>query len=151
MMNANIDGLLSTFRNIFERLNEHPDKFIITDLTKFAEDHIDIAYNVATVVVGRLISPTTPAPYKLPILYLIDSIMKNVGGPFAAFFSKQLAEVYTVAFSGLHEKDKGRLVFLLDTWRDRNLLPHDLLLKMKYQLSLSVSFLFLWWIFVQTI
>ena len=136
---TNLDQLMHNFRLNLERLKDYPDKIIITELTAFAETNINAAANIANTIIGRLISPTTNAPYKLPILYLMDSIMKHVGGPFAAFFSKLLSEVYSVAFSSLHEKDKGKVGFLLDTWLERNLIPRDLIHKMKYQLNVSVS------------
>ena len=49
-------------------------------------------------IVARIIDPATEVGHKLPIFYLIDAVMKHVGGPYPALFSRHLAEVFKRAF-----------------------------------------------------
>lgn len=132
---------LQKFQISFDTMRDHPDSVLIKELTKMTELNIELAYNFVAIIIGKLISPTIHAAFKLPIFYLMDSIMKNVGGPYAALFEKNLSEIYSVIFTGLHEKDRKKLDFLLDTWRDRRFLQGDLPAKMKLQLyPASVSY-----------
>lgn len=85
---------MAEFVNIFYTLKDYPDRNVILEITRFAEIHIDFASHLADIIVARIIEPETSMTYKLPIFYLIDSIMKNVGGPYAALFSRHVAEVY---------------------------------------------------------
>lgn len=41
------------------------------------------------------------AEIKLPLLYLVDSIMKNLGGEFLQLFSKNIVRVFCHAFESL--------------------------------------------------
>lgn len=141
-MNAGFDQLLRHFTAHLDRLKDWPDKNIITELTAITEHNINLAQNFAFIIVSKLGHESTFASYKLPLFYLIDSIMKHVGGPYAALFGKLLGESYPRALKDLHEKDRGRLDFLLGTWEERKILPLELLDTLKRHLrSQTVSFL----------
>ncbi len=71
-----------------DSLRDWPDKIIITEATGIANVCIQSAHEVTSTIMSRLINPNLNASYKLPIFYLIDSIMKTVGGPYAAMFAK---------------------------------------------------------------
>ncbi len=87
--------LSADFNVMLNRLLDFPDKTIIFDITKFAELHVvDFAASIAERIVLRIVDPNTNPTYKLPTFYLIDSIMKHVGGPYAALFSRYLGEAF---------------------------------------------------------
>lgn len=131
-------SLLAEFESKFNRLGNYPEKTIIFDITRFSEVHIGIANILANIIVARIIDPNTNLTFKLPIFYLIDSIMKHVGGPYAALFSRHLAEVYLRVFDELPEKDRARLDFLLSTWEERKLLSSELLSRMRSHINLRI-------------
>jgi hypothetical protein len=137
-------NFLINFSEKFDRMKDYPERETIRELTEIAKDHIMSSQDVATFIVTRIIDPRTNSSFKLPMFYLIDSIMKHVGGPYASLFSKLLSEIYPVAFSNLHKKDCERVIFLLSTWEERKLLPNELILSMKENLGKteSVSFYF---------
>lgn len=53
---------------------------------------------------------------KLPILYLIDSIVKNVGGVYIKYFSQSLVQIFTGAF----EKVNTSYMALFIIYREKN-------------------------------
>jgi hypothetical protein len=133
---------LQKFKILFETLRDHPDRNIIVELSKVAEANIGRATVISNTVVGRLIHPTTNACFKLPIFYLMDSLMKHVGGPYKELFEAlfTMKDVYSVVFNGVHEKDREKLGFLMGTWDDRRFLSPNLLTVLKAQLTLPVCF-----------
>lgn len=131
----NLEDALNAFTLNLERLKDWPDKIIIMELTAITEKNINFAFHFANIIIARLVDDRTHTSYKLPVFYLIDSVMKHVGGPFAALFGKHLSDQYVIAVRNLHEKDRKHLDFLLGTWEERKLLPGDLIAKMKHLLS----------------
>jgi hypothetical protein len=136
-------------------LRDFPDRAIIFDLTKHAEDHIQLSNALSNVLLDRLLDPATNLTFKLPTFYLMDSIMKHVGGPYPALFSRRLYDAYLRAFtevsvstldplpyytwflfSQLPEKDQSRLDVLLGTWEERELLSKDLLSRMRANIEM---------------
>ena len=96
-MSAVVDALLAEFEISYMRLT-WPDKNVILDLTKFCERNIAISLHLADMIIARIIDPATDVTHKLPIFYLIDAVMKHVGGPYPALFSRHLGEVFKRAF-----------------------------------------------------
>ena len=90
--------ILEEFETTFSILKEHPDKKLIHDLTKMCERHIMLSTALADMVIARIIDPLVPPNWKLPIFYLLDSIMKNVGGPYPALFSRHIGAVFQRCF-----------------------------------------------------
>ena len=80
---------MNQFHIALDALKDWPDRKLITDITRLAETFIlQFPVEIGQAVTARLMNPSTFASYKLPMFYLIDSIMKNVGGPYAAVFGK---------------------------------------------------------------
>jgi hypothetical protein len=103
-MSALVDALLAEFEGKYVRLT-WPDKNIILDLTAFCERNIAISIHLSDMIVARIIDPATDISHKLPIFYLIDAVMKHVGGPYPALFSRHLAEVFKRAFDEVWNVD----------------------------------------------
>ena len=132
-----MEGIVGNFSSLLDRLKDWPDKNIIDDLTRIAGLDINLAPQVSSTMISKLTSGSLNSSYKLPLFYVMDSIMKRIGGPFPLLFSKFLFETYSFLFGDLLEKDRGKLGFLLDTWLERQLMPADLVSKIKIQLSTS--------------
>ena len=77
--------VINNFQCLLESL-KGPDADIIKSLTDYTHNNFKYAYEFASDIGRRLI--TCNLSYKLPVCYLMDSIMKRVGGPFAEYFSK---------------------------------------------------------------
>lgn len=87
----------------------------------------------------------------MPLFYLVDSIMKRVGGSYVDLFGKHIDVVFQRTFNEvkcfpasinnlyilihslfqLNETDRARLDFLLSTWEERRLWPNAILSKMR--------------------
>lgn len=70
--------------------------------------------------------------YKLPLFYLIDSILRSVAGPYVHLFGSHLTVLFKTAVDGgMEEKDRARLDYLLSTWERRGMLRSDVLTSMR--------------------
>mmetsp|Transcript_15939 Transcript_15939/g.32286 ORF Transcript_15939/g.32286 Transcript_15939/m.32286 type:complete len:916 (+) Transcript_15939:79-2826(+) len=136
-MNSQLSLNIQSFIQRLDGLKDWPDKMVITELTAIAEKNIGFAEHFAKILVAKLTDLRTHSTYKLPIFYVIDSIMKHVGGPFAVLFSTHFAECYQACVSDMHEKDRGKLSFLLNTWEERRFMGPDLLHQMINALKIS--------------
>ncbi|GFS64096.1 pre-mRNA cleavage complex 2 protein Pcf11 [Trichonephila inaurata madagascariensis] len=58
------------------------------------------------------------AELKLPSLYLVDSIMKNIGGQYIILFSKHMVSLFTSVFAKVDEATRSALYKLRQTWND---------------------------------
>jgi hypothetical protein len=90
--------VLQEFELLFSILKEHPDKKLILDLTKMCERHVVLSTPLSDMIMARIIDPLTPSGWKLPTFYLIDSVMKHVGGPFPMLFSRHMMAVFQRAY-----------------------------------------------------
>ncbi|KAJ8720492.1 hypothetical protein PYW08_005957 [Mythimna loreyi] len=55
---------------------------------------------------------------KLPVLYLVDSIIKNVGGAYTSKFSQSIVNMFTRTFKQVDEKIRSQMFKLRETWHD---------------------------------
>eukprot|EP01038_Epipyxis_sp_PR26KG_P007574 gene7574-10318_t len=126
------------FLQFSEKLNslrDFPDLETIRTLTDSSKSNLAISLQIAGFIIARLANSNTNSSYKLPMFYLIDSIMKNVGGPYPSLFSKLLMDSYIVIFTNLFGRDVEKLIFLLGTWDERKFIPVELLIEMKKKLT----------------
>ncbi len=130
-MSASLTESLQTFISKLEGLKDFPDKNAILELTAITEKNISFAEHFSNIIMARLTNEQTHACYKLPLFYVIDAIMKHVGGPFANLFSIKFSESYMQTLFDLNQIDRKKLMFLLDTWDERSFMTFDLIRKMK--------------------
>lgn len=116
-------------------------KPIITSLTIIAGENVQFAPLIASLVESRilsvrnnsennktLLSDAATAPQlefdkRLPVLYLLDSIIKNIGGAYTELFSRNAAYLFVDTFSralaagpAFGEPTRAALLRLLRTW-----------------------------------
>src|ERR1700761_2579804 len=59
-----------------------------------------------------------PPARKLPALYVLDSIAKNVGSPYTVYFGRNLHQIFMLAYSQVDSAVRRKLEEMLKTWRE---------------------------------
>lgn len=121
-----IEEQLEEYREMLEDLGNHADKVTINLLTMVAEDHgssLKAASSLYNCIRTLLISPTIHPERKLPLVYAIDSILKNVKQQFIPLIETDALQWIPVVYSSLHKHvntkaQKVKLKKVLQTWRD---------------------------------
>nr|XP_020479955.1 pre-mRNA cleavage complex 2 protein Pcf11 [Monopterus albus] len=88
----------------------------INMLTILAEENLNFAKDIVAIIEAQ-ISKAPPAE-KLPVLYLVDSIVKNVGGQYLEVFAKNLITSFICVFEKVDENTRKSLFKLRSTWDD---------------------------------
>ncbi|XP_050672811.1 pre-mRNA cleavage complex 2 protein Pcf11 isoform X1 [Leptidea sinapis] len=106
-------------------------KPLINMLTILAEENIEHAGIIVDTVEKHL--EKVHSDIKLPVLYLVDSIIKNVGGAYTQKFSQIIVNIFTKTFKQVDEKVRSQMFKLRETWHD--VFPSTKL----YQLDVKVN------------
>ncbi|KAF9394404.1 hypothetical protein CPC16_011381 [Podila verticillata] len=101
------------FRNELVTLTFN-SKPIITSLTITAEKNPGSAKVIVPAIEERLRS--APSNQKLPVLYLIDSIIKVAGGPYLNLFERVIVNMFLDAYAVVDSTTKAAIEKLLRTW-----------------------------------
>ncbi|KAM9497211.1 pre-mRNA cleavage complex 2 protein Pcf11 isoform 1-T1 [Salvelinus alpinus] len=86
----------------------------INMLTILAEENLHFAKDIVAIIEAQITK--APAAEKLPVLYLVDSIVKNVGGEYLAVFAKNLVTSFICVFEKVDENTRKSLFKLRSTW-----------------------------------
>ncbi|KAK9837772.1 hypothetical protein WJX74_004756 [Apatococcus lobatus] len=98
-------------------------KVTINTLSQLADEwKRDAAPSVAALLEKRLLN--CDPSHKLPALYLLDSIVKNVRQPYISLFARNLPEVFSKVWQSC-EGARPQLTKLLGTWQ--SIFPMDML------------------------
>lgn len=130
-----MDDVFVEFSYRVDELQDYPNRDLIARLTQLALENVVIAEKLGNVVMSKLIHPQTLTTYKKPLYYVVDSILKKVGGPYPAYFQNALAEHFPKTVQEINEEDRHKLDFLFGTWEERQILSLDLLAKMRQLLK----------------
>ncbi|KAF9951274.1 hypothetical protein BGZ72_007186, partial [Mortierella alpina] len=106
-------------------------KPIITSLTIAAGENVSVSKVIVQTIEERL--RTAPPNQKLPTLYLIDSIIKNVGGPYLSLFGRTIVNLFLDAYAVVDSSAKASFEKVLGTWPNWNtqLFPRDIITRME--------------------
>ncbi|TSQ12708.1 Pre-mRNA cleavage complex 2 protein Pcf11 [Bagarius yarrelli] len=86
----------------------------INMLTILAEENLQFAEDIVAIIEAQIAK--APAAEKLPVLYLVDSIVKNVGGEYLQVFAKNLITSFICVFEKVDENIRKSLFKLRSTW-----------------------------------
>ncbi|CAG8693419.1 7361_t:CDS:2, partial [Acaulospora morrowiae] len=90
-------------------------KPIINNLTIIAEENIAAARAIVQAIEDQI--RAFPPSQKLPVLYLLDSISKNIGGTYIQLFARNLFHTFMDAYNVVDQPTKNKLERVLATWK----------------------------------
>uniref|UniRef100_A0A8B9KJZ5 Pre-mRNA cleavage complex 2 protein Pcf11 n=1 Tax=Astyanax mexicanus TaxID=7994 RepID=A0A8B9KJZ5_ASTMX len=88
----------------------------INMLTILAEENLQFTKDIVAIIEAQITK--APTAEKLPVLYLVDSIVKNVGGQYLEVFAKNLVTSFICVFEKVDENTRKSLFKLRSTWDD---------------------------------
>ncbi|KAJ6252646.1 faciogenital dysplasia protein [Anaeramoeba flamelloides] len=88
----------------------------IQALTDLAKDNIEFSRDIAKLIINRI--KTAEPEYKLLSLYLLDNIVKTIGGDFIQYFQKDLVRLFSNILERANNKTTQQLIHLVTTWSD---------------------------------
>ncbi|EPE08783.1 mrna cleavage factor complex component pcf11 [Ophiostoma piceae UAMH 11346] len=109
------EDVAADFRDALEGLTGN-NRVEITTLTVIARENTEYAHGISEVLQEH-IKKVTPAR-KLPALYLLDSIVKNVGTPYTIYFSRGLYATFMNAYASVDNATRRKMDEMLKTWKE---------------------------------
>ncbi|XP_062867063.1 pre-mRNA cleavage complex 2 protein Pcf11 [Trichomycterus rosablanca] len=86
----------------------------INMLTILAEENLQFSKDIVAIIEAQIAK--APPAEKLPVMYLVDSIVKNVGRQYLDVFTKNLVSSFICVFEKVDENTRKCLYKLRSTW-----------------------------------
>ncbi|ERT00028.1 hypothetical protein HMPREF1624_03397 [Sporothrix schenckii ATCC 58251] len=109
------EGVASDFRDALSELTMN-SRVEITTLTVIARENTEYAHGISEVLQEH-IKKVAPQR-KLPALYLLDSIVKNVGTPYTIYFGRGLYSTFMDAYASVDNGTRRKMDEMLKTWKE---------------------------------
>ncbi|CAM1509311.1 Fc.00g030500.m01.CDS01 [Cosmosporella sp. VM-42] len=103
------------YRHALEDLSSG-GRFEISNLTVIARENTEHALTIAEVLQQHILK--APPNKKLPALYLMDSIVKNVGTPYTLYFGRNLFKTFMESYAMVDQPVRRKMEEMLRTWKD---------------------------------
>ncbi|KAL1861627.1 mRNA 3' end processing factor [Diaporthe australafricana] len=91
-------------------------RFEITNLTQIARDLTNYAFPIAETLEQHI--KKVPPQRKLPAMYVLDSIVKNIGTPYTLFFGKNLYSTFMDSYASVNDGTRKKMEEMLKTWKE---------------------------------
>lgn len=91
-------------------------RFEITNLTQIARDLTNYAFPIAETLEQHI--KRVPPQRKLPAMYVLDSIVKNIGTPYTLFFGKNLYSTFMDSYASVNDSTRRKMEEMLKTWKE---------------------------------
>jgi len=125
------DGQLREYKSMLIDLGNFADKVLINALSMIAEDY-SVAFpnsssNIYHAIRDLLLSRDVRADCKLPLVYVIDSILKNVRGDYIRIMQDDIHDWMGAVFQMLENDDTAqtKLRKVWNTWREFDIFPEQ--------------------------
>eukprot|EP01084_Bolivina_argentea_P041998 77525_1 len=118
---------LVAFRASLYSLGDFPDKYIINKLTQQAGLHQQLASSISGLIEGMIADSRVNWERKLPLCYLVDSVLKNIGEPYVALFGSGVITWFPKAYDAVGVTEKRSLIRVLGTWEKQSMFPVGIL------------------------
>ncbi|XP_078371534.1 uncharacterized protein LOC144655193 [Oculina patagonica] len=112
-MESGEEAICEEYESSLEDLSFN-SKPLINVLTMLAEENSQYASSITQLIANRIYQ--VPQQTKLPSLYLLDSIVKNVGGEYLHLVAQIMEKTFTCVFEKADEKTRRDLFKLRNTW-----------------------------------
>ncbi|KAL2824702.1 hypothetical protein BJY01DRAFT_230397 [Aspergillus pseudoustus] len=109
------DEVAEDYKNSLEDLTTN-DRFQISNLTVIAKENTEHAMAISRVLENHI--RITPPAQKLPALYVVDSIVKNVGTPYTLFLGRNMYQTFMNAYTLVDSQTRRKLDEMLKTWKE---------------------------------
>ena len=114
--------LANQFNAEVEAMGEHPAAHIIGSLTLIAKENQQPAIAAAIALALERRVETAKPKCLLPIYYLLDSLLKNVGTVYRTLLAPRAAALFEVAYARVPSAARAKLHRLALLWQDAGLL-----------------------------
>ncbi|CAA9963573.1 mRNA cleavage factor complex component Pcf11 [Pyrenophora teres f. maculata] len=94
------------------KMNSRPE---ISNLTLIAKENTEYAEAISNELDKHI--RTTRPEYKLPALYVLDSIVKNVGTPYTVYIGRNLYKTFMESYLVMDQGTRKSMEGLLKTWK----------------------------------
>ena len=121
---------------MLDKLGNFPEKVAINSLSMAAEDFVSSPTSAKTIydcIRSRLVDQTTPGisspDRKLPLVYVLDSLLKNVRGVYVRIIQDDaqnwMSTVYDIFDKANKEDEKARLKKVWNTWKNQGAITDE--------------------------